>query len=152
MGRKLRPPLLIMHAKPGASTTAGKVCTQKGKREGICRLKEAYIYTWHRRGRHGPVTSKLRKQAVINVCTRAIPSGWEEWQCSDHQIRNWPKQNAEHWSYEEVYGTKWQWDKEENEAFEASIMAFYDKHPPTEVVTDASPIRLGAILARSSRE
>lgn len=77
MGRKLRDkllrvraPLLIMHAKPGASATAGKVRTQKAKRERICRLKEAYIYKWQRRGRHGPVTSKLRKQAVIDVCAR----------------------------------------------------------------------------------
>ena len=45
-------------------------------------------------------------------------------------------------------GAKWCWDKEENEAFEAlknqlaevSMMTFYDKQAPTEVVTDASPV------------
>ena len=57
-------------------------------------------------------------------------------------------------------GTKWQWGKEENEAFEAlkkqlaeaSIMAFYEKNAPTEVVIDASPVGLGLYLCRSSRE
>ena len=48
---------------------------------------------------------------------------------------------------------KWHWGKEENEAFEAlnkqlaeaSMMAFYYKNAPTEVVTDASPVGLEAI-------
>ena len=51
---------------------------------------------------------------------------------------------------------KWHWGKEENEAFEAlkhqfaeaSMMAFYDEDVPTEVVTDASPVGLGAILVQ----
>ena len=51
-------------------------------------------------------------------------------------------------------GAKWHWGKEENEAFkalenqlaEASMVAFYDKDLSTEVVTDASPVGLGAIL------
>ena len=46
--------------------------------------------------------------------------------------------------------TKWQWGKEENEAFEAlkkqlaeaSMMAFYEKNAPTAVITDASPVGL----------
>ena len=51
------------------------------------------------------------------------------------------------------------WGKEENEAFEAqknqldeaSMMAFYDKDVPTEVVTDASPVGLGAILVQEKQ-
>ena len=54
---------------------------------------------------------------------------------------------------------KWHWGKEENEAFEAlktqlaeaSMMAFYDKDVPTEVVTDASPVGLGAILVQEKQ-
>ena len=50
----------------------------------------------------------------------------------------------------------WKWGKEENKAFEAlksqfveaSMMAFYDKNAPTEVVTDASPVGLEAILVK----
>ena len=56
-------------------------------------------------------------------------------------------------------GTKWHWGKEENEAFEAlknqlaeaSMMAFYDKEALTEVVTDASPVGLGAILVQEKQ-
>ena len=55
--------------------------------------------------------------------------------------------------------TKWKWGKEENKAFEAlkrqlveaSMMAFYDKNAPTEVVTDASPVGLGAILVQKQQ-
>ena len=51
---------------------------------------------------------------------------------------------------------KWHWGKEDNEAFEAlknqlaeaSMMAFYNKAVPTEVVTDASPVGLEAILVQ----
>ena len=47
--------------------------------------------------------------------------------------------------------TKWHWGKEENKAFkgpinqfaEESMVAFYDKEAPTELVTDASPVGLG---------
>ena len=54
---------------------------------------------------------------------------------------------------------EWQWGTEENEAFEAlkkqlaeaSMMAFYDKDAPTEVVTDASPVGLGAILVQEQQ-
>ena len=54
---------------------------------------------------------------------------------------------------------KWHCGKEENEAFEAlnnqlaeaSMMAFYDKDVPTEVVTDASPVGLGAILVQEKQ-
>ena len=54
---------------------------------------------------------------------------------------------------------EWQWGKEENEAFEAlkkqlakaSMMAFYDKDAPTQVVTDASPVGLGAILMQEQQ-
>lgn len=50
--------------------------------------------------------------------------------------------------------TEWQCGKEENEAFEAledqlaeaSMMAFYDKEAPTEVVTGASLVGLGAAI------
>ena len=56
-------------------------------------------------------------------------------------------------------GTEWQWGKEENEAFEAlknqlanaSMMAFYDKEAPTEVVTNASPVGLGGILVQEKQ-
>ncbi len=56
-------------------------------------------------------------------------------------------------------GAKWHWGKEENEVFEAlknqlaeaSMMAFYDKDAPTEVVTGASPVRLGAILVQEKQ-
>ena len=56
-------------------------------------------------------------------------------------------------------GTKWHWGREENNAFEAlkkqlaeaSMMAFYDKEEPTEVVTDASPVGLGAILVQEKQ-
>ena len=56
-------------------------------------------------------------------------------------------------------GTEWQWGKEENETFEAlmnqlanaSMMAFYDKEAPTEVVTDASPVGLGGILVQEKQ-
>ena len=56
-------------------------------------------------------------------------------------------------------GTKWQWGKEENEAFEAlnkqlaeaSIMAFYENNAPTEVVIDASPVGLGTILVQEQQ-
>ena len=55
--------------------------------------------------------------------------------------------------------TEWQWGKEENEAFEAlknqsanaSIIAFYDKKAPTEVVTDANPVGLGGILVEEKQ-
>ena len=54
---------------------------------------------------------------------------------------------------------KWHLGKEENKAFkalknqlvEASMMAFYDKGVPTEVVTDASPVGLGAILVQEKQ-
>ena len=56
-------------------------------------------------------------------------------------------------------GAKWHWGKEESEAFqklknqlaEASMMAFYDKEAPTEVVTDAIPVGLGAILVQEQQ-
>ena len=56
-------------------------------------------------------------------------------------------------------GAKWHWGKEENEAFEAlknqlaeaPTMAFYDKDAPTEVVTDASPVGLKAILVQEKQ-
>lgn len=56
-------------------------------------------------------------------------------------------------------GAKWHWGKEENEAFEslknqfseASMMAFYDKDALTEVVTDASPVGLGATLVQEKQ-
>ena len=56
--------------------------------------------------------------------------------------------------------TKWKWGKEKNKAFEAlkrqlaeaSMMAFYDENAPMEVVTDTSPVGLGAILAREQQE
>ena len=51
---------------------------------------------------------------------------------------------------------EWQWGKEENEVFEGlkkqlaevSMMAFYDEDAPTELVTDTSPVGLGAILVQ----
>ena len=54
---------------------------------------------------------------------------------------------------------KWNWGKEENKAFEAlksqlaeaSMMAFYEKNAPTEVVTDASPVELRAILVQEQQ-
>ena len=59
-------------------------------------------------------------------------------------------------------GTEWQWGKEENDAFEAlknqlanaSMMAFYDKEAPTEVVTDAMLVQWvsGVYLCKRSRE
>ena len=56
-------------------------------------------------------------------------------------------------------GTKWRWGREENGAFEAlkdqlaeaSMMAFYNKEAPTEVVTDASPVGLGATLVQEEQ-
>ena len=53
----------------------------------------------------------------------------------------------------------WKWVKEESKVFEAvknqlaeaSMMAFYDKNAPTEVVTDASPVGLGAILVQEQQ-
>ena len=56
--------------------------------------------------------------------------------------------------------TKWRWGREENGAFEAlknqlaevSMMTFYNKEAPTEVVTDASPVGLGAILVQEKQE
>ena len=59
----------------------------------------------------------------------------------------------------EPQGTKWHWGREKNEAFkalkkqlaEASMMAFYDKEAPTEVVTDASPVGRGAILVQEKQ-
>ena len=35
---------------------------------------------------------------------------------------------------------------------EASIMSFYEKTAPTEVVTDASPVGLGAILVKEQQQ
>ena len=56
-------------------------------------------------------------------------------------------------------GAKWNWGKEQNEAFEAlinqlakaSMMALYDKDVPTEMVSDASPVVLGAILVQEKQ-
>ena len=56
-------------------------------------------------------------------------------------------------------GIEWQWGKEENEVFgalknqlaNASMMAFYDKKAPTEVVTDASPVGFGGILVQEKQ-
>ena len=53
-------------------------------------------------------------------------------------------------------GVKWNWGEEEKEAFktlktqlaEASMMAYFDKDAPTEVVTDASPVGLGSVLVQ----
>ena len=49
-------------------------------------------------------------------------------------------------------GTEWEWDKEEREALknrlaETSMMAFYDKEAPAEVV-GANPVGLRAILVQ----
>ena len=56
-------------------------------------------------------------------------------------------------------GAKWQWGKEQNEAFEAlknqlakaSMMAFYDTDVPTEMVTDASPVGLTILVKEKQR-
>ena len=56
-------------------------------------------------------------------------------------------------------GTECQWAKDEHEAFEAiknqlaeaSMMAFYNKEAPTQVVTDASPVSLRAILVQDKQ-
>ena len=52
-------------------------------------------------------------------------------------------------------GIEWKWGKEESEASknrlaEASMMAFYDKEAPTEVVS-ANPVGLGAILVQGTK-
>ena len=54
---------------------------------------------------------------------------------------------------------EWKWGKEESEGFETlkkqlaevSMMAFYDKDAPTEVVTEESPVGLGAILVQEQK-
>ena len=52
-------------------------------------------------------------------------------------------------------GTKWHWGPEEDQAStlknqlaDASLLAFFDKDVPTEVVTYASPVALGAVLVQ----
>jgi len=56
-------------------------------------------------------------------------------------------------------GTEWQWGKEENETFKAvknqlavaSMIAFYEKEAPTEVVTNTSPVGIGGILVQEKQ-
>lgn len=83
-----------------------------------------------------PGTYQLQLKPLANLCDNRRPTTKDERQ-----------------------DTKCQWGKEENKAFEAlrkqlaeaSMMAFYDKNAPTEVVTDASLVRLGAILVQEQQ-